>query len=415
LPIILNNIVPTNLQSLATAFPAVWNALVGSSGVVFLSYLIYGGFLYLTSAGDDALLTKAKKTLRDAAIGIGLVVLAWPLGILILNFLGQGGLLKNPAPGLNLPTGGQATPSNATIGSGGTPSDTVGNGTPNDTVGGGGTTPGTNPTNTTGGTTPKPNSNTNPTGTNEQYGSFSIANVEIIVTGGGGNTLSVTGAKSNQQTLTLDSSGKGHISLNTGDQYEVTRLDNQKFLGYQWLGPESANATWTFDPNLQGRQVQLVFLDNKSFKVIPNYWFALVNKTTGAKNYSGTTDDTGLISLTLPESQTFLISDRLGTEIQQETVPSSDGTRWSVLVSSTEVSHHFRFIDSQGNNLPNLSVKIVTSKGLIVFQGPTNSQGLVTAEGLTKGMELIGSANGRAVCSIVVPEQNASSTDCLVQ
>ena len=43
-------------------------------GILFISYTIYGGFLWMTAAGNEEKLTKAKSILRNGIIGIIIVL-----------------------------------------------------------------------------------------------------------------------------------------------------------------------------------------------------------------------------------------------------------------------------------------------------------------------------------------------------
>ncbi|MFH0834606.1 MAG: pilin [Patescibacteria group bacterium] len=45
-------------------------------GLIATGFLIYGGFLYITSAGNDENINKAKKLIMYAAIGIVVILLA---------------------------------------------------------------------------------------------------------------------------------------------------------------------------------------------------------------------------------------------------------------------------------------------------------------------------------------------------
>ncbi len=132
----LGGLIPSNFKTLDSALGVVWNSVVGVAGVTFMGYLLYGGFLYLTSGGDDSIAQRARHTLRDASIGIVLVILAWPIGIFVLSILGAQGIIgasKTPTPSA---TG--TTPLNPAQGSSG------------DTSGGTATTPtGTVQTSTT--------------------------------------------------------------------------------------------------------------------------------------------------------------------------------------------------------------------------------------------------------------------------
>ncbi len=49
---------------------------LGIAGSVAVLYLIIGGFLYITSSGDESKLEKAKNTIKNAIIGIVVILLA---------------------------------------------------------------------------------------------------------------------------------------------------------------------------------------------------------------------------------------------------------------------------------------------------------------------------------------------------
>ena len=48
-------------------------------GLVATAFVIYGGFLYITSQGDDGNVEKAKKILTFAAIGIFIILISFAL------------------------------------------------------------------------------------------------------------------------------------------------------------------------------------------------------------------------------------------------------------------------------------------------------------------------------------------------
>lgn len=54
-------------------------------GVIFIVLIIYGGFLWMTAGGNDQEVTKAKKIIKNAAIGLVVIVLSYSLSWLILN------------------------------------------------------------------------------------------------------------------------------------------------------------------------------------------------------------------------------------------------------------------------------------------------------------------------------------------
>ncbi len=61
------------------------NALLGFLGVLFTVLIIYGGFLWMTAAGNDQQVEKARKILTQATIGLLIVVLAYALSTWIFR------------------------------------------------------------------------------------------------------------------------------------------------------------------------------------------------------------------------------------------------------------------------------------------------------------------------------------------
>jgi len=69
--------------SLEAYISLIINVLLGLIGVVAVIMLIYGGFRYVLSAGDEKATTGAKNTILFAIIGIVVAVLAFA----IVNFV----------------------------------------------------------------------------------------------------------------------------------------------------------------------------------------------------------------------------------------------------------------------------------------------------------------------------------------
>jgi cytochrome bd-type quinol oxidase subunit 2 len=57
-------------------------------GLIAIVFLIWGGFRYITSAGNEESAEKAKKTIQNAIIGLVVVILSYTVIIAISNFLG---------------------------------------------------------------------------------------------------------------------------------------------------------------------------------------------------------------------------------------------------------------------------------------------------------------------------------------
>ncbi len=54
-------------------------------GVVFMVLIMYAGFMWMTSAGSDEKITKAKKILTSAVIGLFIVVISYAISTWVLN------------------------------------------------------------------------------------------------------------------------------------------------------------------------------------------------------------------------------------------------------------------------------------------------------------------------------------------
>jgi hypothetical protein len=63
-------------ESIADTILAVITWGLGIAGAVAVLYLIVGGFLYITASGDEGRLEKAKNTLKNAIIGIVVILLS---------------------------------------------------------------------------------------------------------------------------------------------------------------------------------------------------------------------------------------------------------------------------------------------------------------------------------------------------
>lgn len=72
LPVIIGNII---------------NVVLGFLGIVLLFYLLYGGFLWMTSGGDSKGVDSAKAMIRNAIIGLVIIVSSYAISNFVLSQL----------------------------------------------------------------------------------------------------------------------------------------------------------------------------------------------------------------------------------------------------------------------------------------------------------------------------------------
>jgi hypothetical protein len=77
-------------SGLGTASPAlvvsqVIKVILSLLGVVFILLIIYGGFLWLTSAGNEETVSKAKRLLTAAIIGLIIVLAAYVITVFVID------------------------------------------------------------------------------------------------------------------------------------------------------------------------------------------------------------------------------------------------------------------------------------------------------------------------------------------
>jgi hypothetical protein len=107
-----------NVSSLAELIPRLFNIGIGVAGILFVVLLLLGGVQYLVSLGDEDAVTKARKLMLNAGIGLIIVVSSWGVGNYVLKLLGISVSL----------TGGTIQSSQTSVGGGAVPSS--GGGTP---------------------------------------------------------------------------------------------------------------------------------------------------------------------------------------------------------------------------------------------------------------------------------------------
>jgi hypothetical protein len=86
-----NAIPGTTSTNFSTIARMIIYILLGVTGLIAVLFIIYGGFRYITSAGNDETAESAKKTIINAIIGLVVVILSYVIVTVIGNALIQGG------------------------------------------------------------------------------------------------------------------------------------------------------------------------------------------------------------------------------------------------------------------------------------------------------------------------------------
>ena len=58
-------------------------------GILFVIYLVYGGFLLVTSGGNEEAVQKAKRTILYAIIGVLIVLASYSISLLVGSYFGK--------------------------------------------------------------------------------------------------------------------------------------------------------------------------------------------------------------------------------------------------------------------------------------------------------------------------------------
>ena len=61
------------------------NAFLSLLGIVFLAYIIHGGYIWMIARGEEELVTRAKNIIKRAIIGLLVVISAWAITDFVLK------------------------------------------------------------------------------------------------------------------------------------------------------------------------------------------------------------------------------------------------------------------------------------------------------------------------------------------
>jgi heme/copper-type cytochrome/quinol oxidase subunit 2 len=77
----------TSTRTLPEIIGLLINVVLGFLGIVFLVLLLYAGFLWMTAAGDEQKVKKARDMIFQAVIGLVIVVAAFAISSFVLGSL----------------------------------------------------------------------------------------------------------------------------------------------------------------------------------------------------------------------------------------------------------------------------------------------------------------------------------------
>lgn len=77
----------TSTTGLADIIAIIIQAVLGLLGMIFLILILYAGFNWMTAAGEEEKVTKAKETLTRAIIGLIIIVSAYLITIFVFSKL----------------------------------------------------------------------------------------------------------------------------------------------------------------------------------------------------------------------------------------------------------------------------------------------------------------------------------------
>lgn len=67
----------------------VVNSILGLLGVIFIVLIVYAGIQWMTAEGDEAKVEKAQTTMRNAIIGLIIIVAAYAISFFIITFFNK--------------------------------------------------------------------------------------------------------------------------------------------------------------------------------------------------------------------------------------------------------------------------------------------------------------------------------------
>ncbi|MDD2807261.1 MAG: hypothetical protein PHW95_01920 [Patescibacteria group bacterium] len=83
--------------ALATVAGTIVQLFISLIGIIFISYTVYGGYLWMTAAGNEEKVSQAKKIIRDGIIGIIIILSAAAIYTFVSTVLSSGPTAQIPS------------------------------------------------------------------------------------------------------------------------------------------------------------------------------------------------------------------------------------------------------------------------------------------------------------------------------
>lgn len=84
---IYDPVADVNPGTLQTSIAKAIRAFLAFLGIIFLILIIYGGFTWMTSRGDQSQIEKARKTLGAAIIGVAIIAASYAITYFVFDVL----------------------------------------------------------------------------------------------------------------------------------------------------------------------------------------------------------------------------------------------------------------------------------------------------------------------------------------
>ena len=85
-------------ETIYTTIGLVINIALSLLGVIFLALIIYAGFEWMIARGDEAKVTKSKDIMKNAVIGLVIVLAAYVISYFVVYQLGSGLIKSSSVP-----------------------------------------------------------------------------------------------------------------------------------------------------------------------------------------------------------------------------------------------------------------------------------------------------------------------------